>query len=389
MNFFGQTRKALFVSRPNRFVVVCELDGRKVRAFLPNPGRLLELLLPGTPVYLEEASPDLKLPYTAVAAEREGHRVVLHTLKSNQVARHLIQTGAIPALRGFVPVRSEVVRGNSRFDFLLRKGDREMILEVKSCTLFSRRSAMFPDAVTERGRRHLEELARLSSGPALSAVLFIIHWPGAEVFMPDFHTDLAFARTLLAVRGNLTVLPVALAWKNDLTLDLGQVRVLDILWDAVEKEAHDRGSYLVVLRLPQKRRVYIGSLGDLHLQKGFYIYVGSAMRALSARIERHRRTRKKCFWHIDYLREQAEFHAAMPIRSKEDLECEIAASLHELTGFRIPGFGSSDCSCPSHLFYTPDDPLTSPHFHAFLQQYRMERVVDRYWEASLQGRHNK
>ena len=379
MKFFGPTIRAAFVSRPNRFTLVCESKGKEVKAFLPNPGRLQELLFPGIPVFLEKSSvPGRTLAYTAVAVEREGHRVVLHTHRTNDVARHLIETKAIPFLREFDVVRSEVTKGNSRFDFLLRKQDRELILEVKSCTLFSQRAAMFPDAVTARGKKHLEELARLSSKHTLSAVLFVIHWPKADVFMPDFHTDLEFARTLLAVKDRVTFIPAAVRWGDDLSIHPPDTRVVDILWEAVEKEAHDRGSYLVIFRLPKKKIIRVGSLGDLSLAGGFYTYVGSARQGLSARIERHRRQRKKAFWHIDDLSAHADFRAALPVRSADDLECEMAAALEELSENSVPGFGSSDCDCPSHLFWTREDPLDSPRFHAFLQHYRMERLVDKY-----------
>jgi sugar fermentation stimulation protein A len=379
MKFFSPLIKAAFVSRPNRFTLVCELKGKKVKAFLPNPGRLQELLFHGVPVFLEKSSvPERTLAYTAVAVEREGHRVVLHTHRTNDVARYLIETKAIPSLREFDLVRSEVTKGNSRFDFLLRKEDQELILEVKSCTLFSRRAAMFPDAVTARGKKHLEELARLSSNRTRSAVLFVIHWPKAEVFMPDFHTDLEFARTLLAVRDRVTFIPAAVRWRDDLSIRPSETKMVDILWEAVEKEAHDRGSYLVIFRLPKKKIIRVGSLGDLPLRGGYYTYVGSARRGLSARIERHRRLRKKSFWHIDDLSAQADFHAALPVRSADDLECEMASALEDFSEGSVPGFGSSDCACPSHLFWTREDPLHSPRFHGFLQYYRMERLVDKY-----------
>ncbi|MBN2031959.1 MAG: DNA/RNA nuclease SfsA [Deltaproteobacteria bacterium] len=133
MKFFAATKTAFFISRPNRFTVVCELEGRKAKAFLPNPGRLQELLFPGVPIYLEKSDvPGRTLAYTAVAVEREGHKVVLHTHRTNDVARCLIETNALPPLLGFEVVRSEVTVGNSRFDFLLSNGNQELLLEVKS-----------------------------------------------------------------------------------------------------------------------------------------------------------------------------------------------------------------------------------------------------------------
>jgi sugar fermentation stimulation protein A len=118
--FFGPTEKAVFISRPNRFVLTCKLRGKKVNAFLPNPGRLSELLLPETPIYLEKTSnPNRSLHYTAVALEREGQRIVLHTHRTNDVARYLIEIGSVPPLGAHEVVRGEVTRGASRFDFLL------------------------------------------------------------------------------------------------------------------------------------------------------------------------------------------------------------------------------------------------------------------------------
>jgi len=176
LKFFGPTEKALFISRPNRFVLTCKLKGKTVNAFLPNPGRLSELLLPDTPVYLEKTSnPNRSLHYTAVALERESLRIVLHTHKTNEVARYLIESGSVHGLSDHEVIRREITRGNSRFDFLLGKGGQEMLLEVKSCTLFSKRVAMFPDAVTARGKKHLEELSRLSAEGTSCAVLFLVH----------------------------------------------------------------------------------------------------------------------------------------------------------------------------------------------------------------------
>jgi sugar fermentation stimulation protein A len=376
LRFFGNTEKALFLSRPNRFTILCELNGKITKAFLPNPGRLWELLLPGAPVYLEDASHcERMLPYTAVAVERENHPVVLDTHRANSVVRFLIERGRVPGLEGTKVLRGEVTRGQSRFDFLLLKGTREIILEVKSCTLFSRRVAMFPDAVTSRGKRHVEELASLSNRRTSGAVVFLIQWPRAEVFMPEYHTDLDFAEALLSARRKIKVIPLSLKWRKDLSLRASDVRVLGVPWGTVEREAKDRGSYLLLLKLPRETAVEVGSLGKVRLRGGHYIYVGSAKKSLSKRIERHRRLRKALFWHIDYLRAVADFHAALPIRTEDDLECEISEALSGVSEWHVPGFGSSDCSCPSHLFGMEGNPLASPRFHTLLQFYRMERLL--------------
>lgn len=376
--FFGPTEKALFLSRPNRFVLNCKLKGKNVKAFLPNPGRLSELLLPETPVYLERTSnPNRTLQYTAVAVEREGLRIVLHTHKTNEVARYLIESGLIPGLGDHEVVRREVPHGNSRFDFLLRRGGREMLLEVKSCTLFSKKVAMFPDAVTARGKKHLEELTHLSEHGTSCAVLFLVHWPRAEVFLPDFHTDLEFARAMKDAKEKVRFFPVSVEWGEGLSVVSGQIRVLPVLWQVLEREAEDRGSYLILYSMPRRRRLEIGGLGKMAFKQGYYVYVGSAMKNLSQRVERHRRIRKKLHWHIDYFIAAAEFQVALPVRSSDDLECELASAISSISEWSVPGFGCSDCSCPSHLFGFSADPLSTRQFHDMLQYFRMDRLIEK------------
>jgi sugar fermentation stimulation protein A len=358
-------------------MVLCELNGQRVKAYLPNPGRLQELLLPGVLLYLEEASGSKRtLPYTAVAVEREGEIIVLHTHKTNDVVRYLIDEGVIKGLDRWCYVRREVTRGKSRFDFLYREGRQEILLEVKSCTLFSKQVAMFPDAVTVRGRRHLNELAGLSTPRLRCAVVFLIHWRHAKWFLPDYHTDLEFAKTCLAVRNKVAILPVAVRWLPDFSIDLESVAPIDIPWAVIDREAHDGGSYLVLFKVHERKTISIGKLGSIHFKAGYYIYIGSAKKGLSQRIERHVRSRKKLFWHIDYLRGVAEFHVALPVRSSDNLECEIAKKIKAFAEWEVPGFGASDCVCSSHLFGNGSDPLMDPAFHLVLQHFRMERLVD-------------
>ena len=371
----GRILKARFVERPNRFLVRCRLGkGEMVEAFLPNPGRLWELLLPDATLLLTrsaEPSPTRKTHYTVLAVERDGAPVFLHTHLTNRVARYLIEAQRIPGLEGARIVRSEVPLGNSRFDFLLRKDGREIVAEVKSVTLFGNGVAMFPDAVTERGRRHLLELFALSRESANRPfVVFIVHTDRVRWFMPDYHTDLAFSQTLLDVRHDVNILPVAVGWTPRLALK-PDVRLLDIPWEHLRREARDRGSYLLLLELKRDRRIEIGRLGRLSFGKGWYVYVGSAMQGLAARLARHLRHRKRFHWHIDYLRQAADRVLALPIRSSRREECDLARDIASLLAPGPLGFGCSDCACPTHLLWSAADPLASAPFHALLQRYRM------------------
>jgi sugar fermentation stimulation protein A len=195
--------------------------------------------------------------------------------------------------------------------------------------------------------------------------------------MPDYHTDLNFSQTLLQLREKLQVIPISISWEQNLSLS-PEVSLLQIPWNHIEEEAKDRGSYLLILHLKRRSTIRIGRLGDVSFRKGFYIYVGSAMANLSKRMERHRRIRKQRHWHIDYLRSAAEFQAVLAIRSSARLECEIANAFSEIAEWAIPGFGSTDCSCKTHLFGMSKDPLLSENFHKLLQYFRMDRFSEKY-----------
>jgi sugar fermentation stimulation protein A len=376
LRIFQDTQTATFLERPNRFLVLCKLRGRTVRAFLPNPGRLKELLLPGRAVHVvrEEGRPTRKTRYTAVAVERGGHPIMLHTHRTNDVARHLIEQDRVPGLEGARVTRAECKVGRSRFDFLLSHDGTEVLLEVKSCTLAGKRVTMFPDAVTERGARHVRELAALSAGGTRTVVLFVVQWPEAEIFMPDFHTDLGFTRALLESRHRVEAKAVAVGWNHRLEL-LPEVRALRIPWRTIEREASDRGSYLVLLHLNRPRSIPIGRMGRVRFPKGFYIYVGSAMANLTKRLERHRRIRKRIHWHLDWLRPHVRFVETLAIRSSDRLECELARAIEGIASWSTPGFGCSDCGCKSHLFGMPEDPLGRESFHDLLAWYRMDKLA--------------
>jgi sugar fermentation stimulation protein A len=129
---FKDLHKAIFRSRPNRFTVECLIDNRKERAYLPNPGRLWELLLPGKELYLtrELQVSERSTKYTVVAVEKEGVPVLLHTHHANTVAKWLIEQEMIPSLEGYSIVKPQVTLGRSRFDFLLKKDNQSLVLEV-------------------------------------------------------------------------------------------------------------------------------------------------------------------------------------------------------------------------------------------------------------------
>lgn len=369
---FPEVIRGTFVDRPNRFVINCTVGSSVRRVYLPNPGRLWEILLPGTPILLVKNTAG-KLPYTAVAAEKDGAPVLLHTHLTNDIVALLIERRLIPGLEDARIIRREYPQGHSRFDFLLEKNGRPFLLEAKSCTLFGRHIAMFPDAVTARGQRHLTELAAHSREGTPGGVVFLVHSSRARFFLPDYHTDPDFARILSGVKDDLLVKAVAVGWRQDMTLER-KIRDLAIPWDLLKREAEDRGDYVLILQLAKERTISVGSLGAVNFRKGFYMYAGSARKGLTGRMARHLRKQKRVFWHVDYLSTHADHCTAIPIRSSDSLEHELAEALLSIGEWTIPHFGSSDCACDTHLVGMEANPLHSRPFIELLSYFRIDRL---------------
>ncbi|MFQ5838798.1 MAG: DNA/RNA nuclease SfsA [Thermoplasmata archaeon] len=189
-------KEARFRERLNRFLVEVELEGRGTLCHLPNPGRLRELLQPGATVFLREQPVEGRKTSHDLAAVRLGSILVsVDSRLPNRAVRHLLREGRLQEFAGYTTIIPEARLGNSRVDFLLRNG-RECYLEVKSCTLVVDGAALFPDAPTERGRRHLEELVAAVESGFKAAVLFVVQRPDASLFRPNDETDSRFGDAL-------------------------------------------------------------------------------------------------------------------------------------------------------------------------------------------------
>lgn len=125
-------------------------------------------------------------------------------------------------------------------------------------------------------------------------------------------------------------------------------------------------SYLVLFKLVRKTRLSIGSLGRISFKRGYYLYVGSApAKWISKRIERHATKEKKLRWHIDYFSNN-RFVSFLDYKITEFKECSLARKLNKRFTY-IASFGSSDCNCPSHLFYSNSSKLSSLENLTFLE----------------------
>lgn len=188
-----------FVSRLNRFRVQVRVHGRIEGAYLPNPGRLRELLVPDTSLRLVRArGADRRTRFDVLAGLHGGEWVCLDTRLANTAVADALAAGSLPGLSAYREIRAEAPTGDSRLDFRLARPGTCWI-EVKCCSLVVRGRALFPDAPTQRGARHLRALsARARRGDR--AVLLVVVVRRATRFSPNDAADPAFGRALRAAQ---------------------------------------------------------------------------------------------------------------------------------------------------------------------------------------------
>ena len=200
--------RARFVARPNRFVARVALpDGTEQVVHVKNTGRCRELLVPGAPVYLAESgNPLRKTRYDLIAVEKDPLLVNLDSQAPNRVFAEWAQAGGFRP--GLTLLRPEARWGNSRFDFYWEDADgAKGFVEVKGVTLEEGGHARFPDAPTQRGVKHLEELLRCRRQGYEAAVCFVVQMSGMADFAPNDATHPAFGEALRrAAAGGVAIL---------------------------------------------------------------------------------------------------------------------------------------------------------------------------------------
>ncbi len=356
---------AELIARHNRFVASVRLRGRALRVYVPNTGRLSELALPGSRVLLVPSTG--KYPYRIEYIYFRGHPVMINSTRSNALFGELLVNRGVPGLEEYRLVKREPAYGRHRFDFLLAgPGGIEHPLELKSCTLAHGSVASFPDAVSERAARHVELLAEHRG----ILVFFLLHG-GIRRFVPNYHTDFAFYRALKGAFDSLTVLALSVEYDDNLSIKILLPVPITI------PDVEPKGSYILAYRNTRCRRISVGALGTIAFDAGYYLYCGSGMGDLFARIERHRRKSPVRHWHVDYLKDGMTMTAHLPVAGDQPGECGLAAGLASLGGKPVPGFGSSDCRCGSHLFHFSENPMERDSFWDFIGEARFGTYRER------------
>lgn len=198
---YEKVKRGVFLERPNRFIAKVEINGSIETVHVKNTGRCRELLIEGAMVYLSESdNPLRKTKYDLICVEKQtGNGNILINMDSqipNDVAGEWLKKGKLFSENAVI--KREVKFGNSRFDFYIEDGKRKAFLEVKGVTLENNGVAMFPDAPTQRGVKHIRELVSCLEEGYESYILFIIQMKGVDVFKPNYITDPDFSKALKA-----------------------------------------------------------------------------------------------------------------------------------------------------------------------------------------------
>ncbi|MBN2601433.1 MAG: DNA/RNA nuclease SfsA [Candidatus Marinimicrobia bacterium] len=363
MQFYTDFTKAKFIRRINRFVMELLVDGAVIQAYVPNTGRMSEFQVADHPFFLVKSSGS-KFSYKVISTLYQGNYVFLDTVKVNDIFDLLLKKGY---LSRFFPDITFINREhsilNSRFDFHLRRADgNNSLVEVKSCTLIHNGIAMFPDAPTLRGQKHIRELQELAEKEYDCHVVFLIMNGSAERFFPNFHTDYEYGQAFLHA-SKVRFHALSLNLRNPISIDLRSIKDIPIEDNIPAENCFNRGNYLLLLENSLDFSQNIGKLGKQYFPGGYYIYVGSAMNSLDSRIKRHYSRRKKQHWHIDYIIPyRMSIIKSFPLRRSESIESKLAEGFETFADSFIPDFGSSDSVAPSHLFYFQDNPIHNRNF---------------------------
>ncbi len=196
---YDRITEAKFISRPNRFIAHIEIDGKEHIAHVKNTGRCKELLIPGATVFVQEFdSPHRKTKFDLISVYKGDKLINMDSQVPNKVFAEWVTEGNLigkPEL-----LKPEVKWENSRFDFYMEAKGRKIFAEVKGVTLEENGVAMFPDAPTLRGIKHLNELSGCISLGYEAYAVFIIQMSGVERFIPNDITHKAFGDALRAAK---------------------------------------------------------------------------------------------------------------------------------------------------------------------------------------------
>ncbi len=196
---YPNIQQAIFLERPNRFIAHILVEGKEQLCHVKNTGRCKELLTPNAIIYVQHHdNPNRKTKYSLIAVQKGELLINMDSQVPNQIVAEWLKAGKLfPDLK---LVRPETIFGSSRFDFYLETSQKKIFMEVKGCTLEQNGVVMFPDAPTQRGVKHIQELILAKQQGYDAYLIFVIQMKGVQYFTPNRLTHPEFADVLLQAK---------------------------------------------------------------------------------------------------------------------------------------------------------------------------------------------
>ncbi len=192
---YNNIKKGIFIERPNRFIAHVEIDGVAEVCHVKNTGRCKELLLPGASVYVQKSdNPNRKTGFDLISVIKGSRHINMDSQVPNKVVWEWLEKGNL--LKDITIVKPEAKYKNSRFDFYVETKKDKIFIEVKGVTLEENNVVLFPDAPTERGVRHINELIESLREGYKAYVIFVIQMKDVDYFTPNSVTHKEFAEVL-------------------------------------------------------------------------------------------------------------------------------------------------------------------------------------------------
>ena len=210
MQFENKLISGLLVKRYKRFFIDVKVGNKVLTAHCPNSGSMMGLLKKNSKVWITEATnKKRKLKYTLQIIDEDGSKVGVNTHLTNKIVKDALENNLIKEFSKKIKIKSEQVFGsNTRFDFFLEDGDQKSFLEVKNVTLKRKEKiAEFPDSVTSRGTKHLNELINAVKKGFNAYLLFVVQREDCNKLNIAKDIDPVYAKTLMkAVENNVKIL---------------------------------------------------------------------------------------------------------------------------------------------------------------------------------------
>ena len=210
MDFKNKLISGLLIKRYKRFFVDVKINNQIITAHCPNTGSMYGLLKRGNKVWLSKSNnPNRKLKYTLEIIEDQKAKVGVNTHSTNKIVHHALKNNLIKELKNSIEIKPETKFGkNTRFDFLIINKDFKAFVEVKNVTLSrNKKKAEFPDAVTSRGLKHINELISANKKGYKIFILYLVQREDCNSFSIAKDIDANYEKALVkAVKNNLNIL---------------------------------------------------------------------------------------------------------------------------------------------------------------------------------------